>query len=135
VLLPPELASGRLARTFVDDNWCPVHGGDNHQLAHLLASELVTNAVRYGGPPITLTMECRGREGVLLSVSDGSNDLPERMDVGPQALGGRGVRLVDLLSADWGVEHHHVNGAHAQAESAAGTGLTEGKTVWCRLLT
>jgi len=103
---PPKLAPGRLARIFVDDNWCPIHGGDNHQLAHLLATELVTNAVRYGGPPITLTRECRGREGVLLSVSDGSNDLPERMDVGPQALGGRGVRLVDLLSADWGVEHH-----------------------------
>ncbi|RYZ32593.1 MAG: ATP-binding protein, partial [Propionibacteriaceae bacterium] len=98
VLLPPELASGRLARTFVDDHWCPVHGGDDRQHVHLLATELVTNAVRHGGPPITLTMECRDGDGVLLSVSDGSSESPEHLDVGPRAPGGRGVRLVDLLS-------------------------------------
>jgi len=135
VLLPPELASGHLARTFIDNNWCATHSGDNRQHVHLLATELVTNAVRHGGPPITLSMECRDGDGVLLSVSDGSREPPEHRDVGAQALGGRGVRLVDLLSADWGVEHHHVDGVHGRTESTEGSELTQGKTVWCRLLT
>jgi len=135
VLLPPELASGRLARAFIDDHWCITHGGDDRQPVHLLATELVTNAVRHGGPPITLIMECRDWDGLLLSVSDGSNDPPEHMDVEGRALGGRGVRLVDLLSADWGVEHHHVDGTHTRVGDTQGTQGTQGKTVWCRLLT
>jgi len=135
VLLPPELASGRLARTFIDEHWCASHGGDDRQHVHLLATELVTNAVRHGGPPITLSMQCRGKHGVLLSVSDGSCEPPEHRDVEAQAWGGRGVRLVDLLSADWGVEHHHVDGVHDRMESTEGSELTQGKTVWCRLLT
>jgi len=135
VLLPPELASGRLARTFIDNNWCATHGGNERHHVHLLATELVTNAVRHGGPPITLSMECRDGEGVLLSVSDGSNEPPEHRDVEAQALGGRGVRLVDLLSVDWGVEHHHIDGVHTQTPRTEGSELSQGKTVWCRLLT
>jgi len=134
VLLPPALSSARRARAFVDEQWCEVHGRADRRQVHLLATELVTNAVRHGGPPIVLALQCRGDDGVLVSVSDGSDDPPERRDADAGALGGRGVRLVDLLSADWGVEHHHGEGRDHQDGTGSG-GSATGKTVWCRLLT
>jgi anti-sigma regulatory factor (Ser/Thr protein kinase) len=130
VTLPAELASGRLARTFVDERWCTTHDSVERERVHLLVTELVTNAVRHGGPPITVRIECTGPVSVLVSVSDGSDDLPRPREVAPEAVGGRGVHLVDLLSAEWGVQHHHIDGRHTDADRAAG----EGKTVWCRLV-
>jgi anti-sigma regulatory factor (Ser/Thr protein kinase) len=129
VTLPAQLTSGRLARTFVDGAWCSTHDSVRREQVHLLVTELVTNAVRHAGPPITVRIECTGPDSVLVSVSDGSDELPSVRDVGPGAVSGRGVRLVDLLSAEWGVQHHHGDGRHT-GTAAEG----EGKTVWCRLV-
>ena len=97
--------------------------------AHLLVSELVSNAVRHGGAPITLVIACMGVEGVLVAVSDGSPVFPVSRQVPLRAEGGRGVHLVDTLSTEWGVERgaRPGGGREAAAESAGG------KTVWCRL--
>ncbi|WP_380161736.1 ATP-binding protein [Kineococcus sp. R86509] len=137
--LPAELASGRLARVFIDEHWCTTHDSVERERVHLLVTELVVNAVRHGGPPIMVRIECTGPVSVLVSVSDGSADLPRPRQVEPEAVGGRGVHLVDLLSAEWGVERHHIGGRHTtgidtgtdnDTDDAAG----EGKTVWCRLV-
>jgi two-component sensor histidine kinase len=126
LLLPPELTSGRRARRFVEEHWCAVHDPADPQQVQLLVTELVSNAVRHGGPPVVVAMDCSASEGVVVSVSDGSAADPVLQDVGPHGEGGRGVRLVDLLSVEWGVER----GRPARSGEAA----APGKTVWCRLV-
>lgn len=68
----------------------------------LVVSEMVTNAVRHAGPPVALEIQAEdGR--VLIEVSDGSPDPPERRVAPSDAEGGRGLLLVDLLCDDQGV--------------------------------
>lgn len=72
--------------------------------AALLTSELVTNAIRYGGSRAILQAESPG--GVLrVSVHDENPDLPE-LGEAPEltAEGGRGLLLVSTLASRWGVE-------------------------------
>ncbi|PWK74347.1 anti-sigma regulatory factor (Ser/Thr protein kinase) [Streptomyces sp. CG 926] len=66
----------------------------------LIASELVTNAVRHALPPYALTISLdRGRAGIC--VSDGSLSLPRRGDRrGTDTTRGRGLQIVLALGAD-----------------------------------
>ena len=81
----------------------------------LLVSEMVTNAVRYAAPPVRLELQA-GDEDVVVAVCDGSPEHPRQREAGDDAEGGRGMLLVDLLTADHGVR----------------TG-PPGKAVWARL--
>ncbi|MBB2903174.1 anti-sigma regulatory factor (Ser/Thr protein kinase) [Kineococcus radiotolerans] len=112
VVLPADLSSGRLARRFLEARWCTTHDSAQRAQAHLLLTELVSNAVRHGGPPIEVELNCVEEAGVLLSVSDGSPHPPVVQEMGPSGWGGRGVCLVDVISAEWGVEHHHADAGH-----------------------
>lgn len=70
----------------------------------LLASELVTNAVRHAATPFDLTVTVDGRD-VEVAVVDHDKTHPPRMcDPGPDDTHGRGLRIVDELSASWGSE-------------------------------
>ncbi|WP_309225603.1 ATP-binding protein [Quadrisphaera sp. INWT6] len=102
--LPMDLEAPARARAFVEEAHCPVHASRVLTNARWLVSELVTNAVRHGSPPITTEIECRGEEGMHVRVSDGSADAPVVRDLGHDAQSGRGLALVDLLSSQWGVE-------------------------------
>lgn len=84
-------------------------------IAELLVSELVTNALRHGGQPMTLRM-VRCFRGVLIEVSDSGADLPRAVAAGPASESGRGLRLVEALSQRWGVRRD-----------------ARGKVVWFRL--
>ncbi|WP_368861866.1 ATP-binding protein [Frankia gtarii] len=69
--------------------------------AELLVSELVTNAVKYGQPPLWLLIEMR--PGLIhASVSDTSTVLPQRRTAAPDAEGGRGLLVLDALAGSWG---------------------------------
>jgi anti-sigma regulatory factor (Ser/Thr protein kinase) len=68
----------------------------------LIASELVTNAIRHGAPDITLTLTVIAGQ-VLGAVTDHSPVLPRMRAVDELAVCGRGLLLVAELSADWGV--------------------------------
>ena len=86
------------------------------ETAELLVSEFVTNGVqasesmigwRYQGrwkpgvPPVRMWL-CSDRQSVLVQVWDGNDRRPERKEVDLEAVGGRGLLLVEALSAEWG---------------------------------
>jgi anti-sigma regulatory factor (Ser/Thr protein kinase) len=74
---------------------------DTVSTSELLVSELVTNAVKYGKPPIWLLIELR--PGLVhASVSDTSVVLPHRQQVDPGSEGGRGLVVLDALAGSWG---------------------------------
>ena len=70
--------------------------------AELLASELVTNAVTHGRGQVRVLMEYDAR-GLAVTVSDDESAPPVIADAALSATGGRGMRLVDVLSTSWGV--------------------------------
>ncbi len=85
------------------------------EVAELLTSELVTNALRHAAGPVELTV-LRLDEIVTLAVSDASTPLPRLRPVSDADEGGRGLQLVAMLAARWGAR-----------PTAAG------KVVWCDL--
>jgi anti-sigma regulatory factor (Ser/Thr protein kinase) len=74
------------------------------EVAILLVSELVTNAIRYGRPPIQLRA-FRVGSGLRVEVSDGERRAPlaaRQASTAEMAEGGRGLLLVNGLSDRWG---------------------------------
>jgi two-component sensor histidine kinase len=72
-------------------------------VAVLLTSELVTNAIRHeAGKTITLTITCVCGQ-LRVDVHDTSRTMPVIMDAQADAEAGRGLMLVASLSTDWGV--------------------------------
>jgi anti-sigma regulatory factor (Ser/Thr protein kinase) len=71
-------------------------------VAALLASELVTNAIRHqAGETADLVIDCTcGR--LRVDVHDTSGSMPVLVDAPADAEGGRGLMLVATLSTDWG---------------------------------
>ena len=71
-------------------------------VAVLLASELVTNAIRHeAGKTITLDITC-SRGQLRVDVHDTSRSLPVLVDAPADAEAGRGLMLVATLSDEWG---------------------------------
>jgi len=68
----------------------------------LLASELVTNAVSHGTRPVGVRVHW-GEGDVRVEVDDWSPEWPVVQLLDRDALGGRGLILVDRLSSGWGV--------------------------------
>ncbi|TDC34968.1 ATP-binding protein [Micromonospora sp. KC213] len=69
----------------------------------VVVSELVTNAVRHGEGCVAFTIEAHeGR--VVLCVADGSSVVPRRREA--DGTGGRGLAVIEALSARWGVRDH-----------------------------
>lgn len=101
VELPPTSAAPRLARQIILDMNPPAAVLDDMLL---VVSELVTNAVEHGAPPVGMTVS-GSSHGVTVEVYDAAGGEPrvrtlERLDA---AGGGRGLRLVSEIAADWGV--------------------------------
>jgi anti-sigma regulatory factor (Ser/Thr protein kinase) len=68
----------------------------------LLASELVTNAVRHARTPFEVTVDVDD-EAVRVAVIDGDTEhVPQMRHPGPDDTNGRGLVLVDQLSTYWG---------------------------------
>jgi anti-sigma regulatory factor (Ser/Thr protein kinase) len=81
-------------------------GEERTEDATLLVSELVTNAVKYGGEgPVEIVVHRDGGHA-RFTVRDrgGPGPLPEIREPGTGG-GGHGLRLVDSISDRWGVEH------------------------------
>lgn len=72
-------------------------------MAALLTSELVTNAVVHGCADVDLLVR-ESRGVVRVEVGDTSDRMPVPRPASLDALGGRGLFLVDHLADAWGVE-------------------------------
>ena len=91
------------ARRFLRAATCTTHHSSVVEDAVLLVSELVTNSVRHGGPPVVVAVDCDGT-ALQVRVRDGSPALPQPRDALISDEGGRGLALVRSLSSDWGID-------------------------------
>ncbi|MCX2971567.1 MULTISPECIES: SpoIIE family protein phosphatase [Streptomyces] len=112
--LPAEPRAAARARALVRRrlaSWAPTV----RESAELLVSELVTNAVRHAR---TDRVELRlvRTEALLCEVSDDDPELPQLLDVPPDADAGRGLRVVSRTARKWGTSRS-----------------ARGKTVWFEL--
>ena len=93
--------------------------------AELVVTELVTNAVLHGTPPVVLRISPTA-DRVRLEVEDAGRDMPMRMRESADAMTGRGLSLVSRLSNGWGVEPTGDSGKVVWAEVADGPAEEEG---------
>jgi signal transduction histidine kinase/CheY-like chemotaxis protein len=115
MLVEPVLAGAASAREFTTETvtrWSPAPAPVPGDL-ELLVSELVTNAILHGRPPVRLSLTHLGDE-VLVEVDDGFARTPYRRRPGPDEEHGRGLRILAMLARRSGV--------------SVGP---NGKTVWC----
>jgi anti-sigma regulatory factor (Ser/Thr protein kinase) len=95
--------------------------------AELLASELTTNALQASERlqnradlaivPVVRIWVTTDQTSIVIHVWDASDAMPVRQEAGPGDDGGRGLMIIDALSADWG--------AYRKAEG--------GKVVWAMI--
>jgi anti-sigma regulatory factor (Ser/Thr protein kinase) len=71
------------------------------ETALLLVSELATNAIRHGTPPVRLSLRLN-HDRLRVEVTDSSPTLPELSHPGPDQVGGRGLQIVQRLADTWG---------------------------------
>ncbi len=106
--LPSSVRTGRMHARAMLNEWCLAALADT---AELLVSEIATNAVcasariarqrETGQLPMRLWL-ASDRRSVLIQVWDADRHQPIPQDLGPDAECGRGLLLVQTLSAQWG---------------------------------
>jgi anti-sigma regulatory factor (Ser/Thr protein kinase) len=78
--------------------------------AELVLTELLGNAMRHGralGDGALAVSWVVGEIGVEIAVTDGGGPtLPVVIDAAPTQIGGRGLSIVSMLAASWGVDRH-----------------------------
>jgi anti-sigma regulatory factor (Ser/Thr protein kinase) len=105
--LPHDVSAPRLARRHsaaLLDRW---HARGLTEPVLLVVSELVTNAVIHGRPPLRLALR-RMQAAVRIEVADADPELPEAVRPDLASESGRGRFLVRSVAADAGV--HKVPG-------------------------
>jgi serine phosphatase RsbU (regulator of sigma subunit)/anti-sigma regulatory factor (Ser/Thr protein kinase) len=112
--LAAELTSARRARLLVRRRLRRWGLAELIPIAELLASELVTNAVRYAHGAIALRLVREG--GLVCEVLDDSAALPRLRHAGDDDERGRGLQVVSQLAQRWGARR-----------------TPAGKVVWCEL--
>jgi serine phosphatase RsbU (regulator of sigma subunit) len=112
--LAAELTSARRARMLVRRRLRRWGLTDLIPTAELLASELVTNAVRYAQGGIALRLVREG--GLVCEVLDDSAALPRLRHASDEDERGRGLQVVSQLAQKWGARR-----------------TLSGKVVWCEL--
>ena len=73
------------------------------QVAQLLVSEIVTNALRHT-PSDVIWLDVEGAERFRVSVTDTSRELPTHHAPQPDETDGRGLLIIHELAEHWGIE-------------------------------
>ncbi|HEX5224652.1 MAG TPA: ATP-binding protein [Solirubrobacteraceae bacterium] len=73
------------------------------EVAELMVSELATNCVRHAGSEFEVAIN-RTADGVRVEVTDPAVGEPTLRSPSPEEPTGRGLRIVEALSLDWGIE-------------------------------
>jgi len=110
--LSGDLTSAREARRLVIKPLRKWQLGTFVPITQLLASELVTNAIRYAEGSVTLRLICE--DTLVCEVADSSPALPRMRDAAGDDERGRGLQIVSRLSHRWGSRR-----------------TPTGKVVWC----
>jgi anti-sigma regulatory factor (Ser/Thr protein kinase) len=112
LVLPGGVDSPRLARRFLDEKLPELGFVGDASVVQLLASELVSNAVRHGEPPFVLTLDLVGGRAKVTVTDHDAEHLPAaRADAATDRTGGgRGLHIVDELADDWGCDVHDGDG-------------------------
>lgn len=98
--LPASITSARLARELVR-NALDGFEAPLVEIAELLVSELVTNAVSHAQSAPVMRIDVSG-DAVRVAVQDASREPVEVRDASQDSPSGRGLLLVDTLAASWG---------------------------------
>jgi anti-sigma regulatory factor (Ser/Thr protein kinase) len=109
--LPPEPAAVSRARDLAAGQLTAWGAEDEAATMRLIVSELLTNAIRYGRPPLTLRL-IRG-DRLVCEVADASSTSPHLRHAAGTDEGGRGLFLVAQLADTWGTRY-----------------TPQGKTIW-----
>ncbi|MEU1520055.1 SpoIIE family protein phosphatase [Streptomyces sp. NPDC005811] len=112
--LPAEPAAVARARDLACDQLAAWGMNDAAFATELVVSELVTNAIRYGRPPIHLRLI--HDTTLVCEVSDDSNTAPHLRRARVFDEGGRGLFIVAQLTQRWGTRHTRM-----------------GKTIWAEV--
>jgi len=86
---------------------------DTLEAVELMVSELATNCIRHTDSGFDLTITRAGGD-IRVEATDGAGGRPEMRSPKPTDPSGRGLKIVDMLSAKWGVQQR----------------TSVGKTVW-----
>ncbi|MEV7974124.1 ATP-binding protein [Cellulomonas sp. NPDC089187] len=120
LLLPAVPSSVARARHWVITLARRAHTGPAaERTLELLTSELLTNAIVHTGAhaPVTLIADLRA-DAVRVSVTDTDTTLPVVRPTSPGRPGGNGMRIVDALASNWGVDLHPAVGKTVWFEAA-----------------
>lgn len=107
--LAPSPESARLARDDVVAALAEAGRRDLTDIASLLVSELVTNAIVHARTPIRLEV-LAGRYGLHVAVHDESPTLPHQRHYGEQATTGRGLTLLERMADRHGADREPDHG-------------------------
>ena len=114
--VPADPSASATARRFLQEaaaDWDL--SPDLTEVAQLVVSELVSNAVEHAGTSSTVALELTD-DSLRISVRDGSTTQPVPRPLDMVSFRGRGLPLIDRVSRNWGISEH-----------------PDGKTVWATL--
>jgi anti-sigma regulatory factor (Ser/Thr protein kinase) len=101
--LVPDPMSARAAREVMEAALQPWGDEEATEVAVLLTTELVTNAIVHARTDFALRVSMHS-ERLRVEVSDSSSDPPRLIAIRGLEDHGRGLHLVDVLSQSWGVD-------------------------------
>jgi len=108
----PDAASVPAARQHVAHLLADAGFSGDTGLVLLLASELITNAVRHADTSFWVSASVDGSQATVVVVDDDADQLPTVHRPGRDAIGGRGLLIVEQMATAWG---HHPEPHHGKA--------------------
>lgn len=101
--LPPVARSSSMSRRFVERALARWELDDLCDVAVLLTSELVTNAIVHAQTEVAVTITRDDPRTISVAVSDNSRSEPRPQRHTDDSATGRGLGILDALASSWGV--------------------------------